>query len=681
LNGKLDKNISLITGKNGFGKTSFLTSLIWAFYGKMMSQVEDKYRREIRDSGGYEEFLNSLVNNRVKTRFSDGLIDEAVVEVSIQLTDVLIPSVPCNDVVIRRSFDLVSNKESLTILIDGAENELTKEVGYEVFINDFILPREIAKFFFFDAEKIVSLAEARSRLELKSLSRAYSEVLGIKKYEDLKESLTSYVSKLRRRGVEEEDSDSINALTKKESDLNALLDHNIEKQKSIQKEIDLLEQRTDQIQEMLIREGNSITLDELVELKKKRDKTQDELKKVKEGLVKLLDLVPFAMAGVRIEKLKAQVESELNQKSGAVNEEVLMDELISYSLELKKKIKTLKLDKNAVSSIHKALDSVRNDYLKSRERDKTGFNVLLDLSQEEYRVILATISNLKDSFQVQFKSITDQERNVRHRLTQIIKKIKQAEARKDNPLATKLREEMSECSVKIKSLIGKKFELSSEEGQLRLKISNSHRILSEIERKAELANSDKRKYEVSKNLINKLDTAVGKIKEEKRYALQKSILFGLKKLMHKREFITEVEVKLDGDVMDIDLLDSEGQVIDKNNLSKGEQQLYATALLKALVDESGINFPVFIDSPLQKFDKEHSTNVIEQFYPSISDQVVLLPLLEKELSKSEFKLLQSNLNTIYLIANDEEGSTFMRCNAQNVFTKFNQQNYVQAHTN
>ena len=43
------KNISLIAGKNGYGKTTFLTSLIWCFYGKLMSQVEDKYKLDIRN--------------------------------------------------------------------------------------------------------------------------------------------------------------------------------------------------------------------------------------------------------------------------------------------------------------------------------------------------------------------------------------------------------------------------------------------------------------------------------------------------------------------------------------------------------------------------------------------------------------------------------------------------------
>src|SRR5690606_18893928 len=100
-------------------------------------------------------------------------------------------------------------------------------------------------------------------------------------------------------------------------------------------------------------------------------------------------------------------------------------------------------------------------------------------------------------------------------------------------------------------------------------------------------------------------------KQDKKYSLQKAIILGLKAIMHKSDFIHNVKVNVDDDVMDIDLFDKQGNIIDKDSLSKGEQQLYATALLKALVDESGIKFPVFIDSPLQKFDKYHSKNIIK----------------------------------------------------------------------
>src|SRR5690606_37770069 len=149
-----------------------------------------------------------------------------------------------------------------------------------------------------------------------------------------------------------------------------------------------------------------------------------------------------------------------------------------------------------------------------------------------------------------------------------------------------------------------------------------------------------------------------RIKEDKKYSLQKSLLLGLKKIMHKNNFVYDVKVNVHDDVMDIDLLDKDKNVIDKESLSKGEQQLYATALLKALVDESGIQFPVFITSPLQKFEKFHSQNIIREFYPSISEQVVLFPLLEKELSEIEFNSLKENVNKVYVIVSENGHSQF-----------------------
>ena len=225
LSSKKDKNISIIAGKNGFGKTTFLTSLIWCFYGKLMSQVEDKYRLDIRNSGGYESYLDSLLNRTEKTSNNANTIS-----VEIELADLLIPSIPCRTVSIKREYNFKTLKETLTILIDGDENELTKSVGYEVFINDFILPREIAKFFFFDAEKIVSLAEAKSKEELRSLSRAYSEVLGIKKYEELKKHLESLLIKLNRRGVSEFQQVKLDELLSTEENLVMRINHNVVKQ-------------------------------------------------------------------------------------------------------------------------------------------------------------------------------------------------------------------------------------------------------------------------------------------------------------------------------------------------------------------------------------------------------------------------------------------------------------------
>ena len=139
--------------------------------------------------------------------------------------------------------------------------------------------------------------------------------------------------------------------------------------------------------------------------------------------------------------------------------------------------------------------------------------------------------------------------------------------------------------------------------------------------------------------------------------------------MHKEDFIGRVEVVINGEDMDIELFSVENKRINKDSLSKGEQQLYATSILKSLVDESGIQFPVFIDSPLQKFDKSHSTKIITEFYPQISKQVVLFPLLYKELTAEEYNVMKPLVNATYLIKNDTTHSYFKSVAINEFITK------------
>lgn len=671
LSPKKDKNISLIAGKNGFGKTTFLTSLIWCFYGKLMSQVEDKYKFDIRNSGGYEAYVNSLLNRDV---LGEGM-DNKKMSVEIELEDLLIPSIPCKTVTIKRAYDFYSSEETVTILIDGDENELTKSVGYEVFINDFILPREIAKFFFFDAEKIVSLAEAKSKSELRSLSKAYSEVLGIKKYEELKKNLESLLIKLKRRGVSELQQEKLTQLLNDESELEKEISHNQDKHTDIDKQLVLLKSKSDSLQEKLIREGNSITLDELKELKSRRDDLKQESIQIKNSLKKLLDLTPLVIAGKHLNKLKEQLDSESNVLYGALNDKLLSKELEAFSNSILKSLQALDLDKTIDSKIKKAIKKSLEDKLNSSKGDVSG-KVLLEFTEERYREFEAILNNIKSTFLSQFNAIVKEERTNRALLSRTINKIKQAEARKDNHLARQFRDEKTETDTSINKFLKEKDELNEELGALKLKLSSHKKVRVEYEKNFNLVETDKKKYEVTKVLLDKINNLIVKIKEEKKYSLQKSVSLGLSKLMHKKDFITNVKVNIVDDVMDIDLLDKDNNVIDKDSLSKGEQQLYATALLKALVDESGIRFPVFIDSPLQKFDKFHSKNIIQEFYPSISEQVVLFPLLEKELSEKEYELLKPNLSKTFLIQNKLGASTLKALPVNSLFKEFKKEKDV-----
>lgn len=665
------KNISIIAGKNGFGKTTFLTSLIWVFYGKMMSEVEDKYRKDIKNAGGYEKFLKTLLNRDVKSEFESNGNSSPILSVEIELKDLLIPSIPCKSVVLKRSYDLRTETEDLKIFIDGLENELTKEVGYEVFINDFILPREIAKFFFFDAEKIVSLAEAKSKSELRNLSKAYSEVLGIKKYEDLKKNLETLLTKLKRSSASPLQQTKLFSLVDSETELLGLIEMNQDKQSNIDKEILNHKLNSDNLQEKLIREGNGITVAELQVMKKERDTFKQESVEIKNKLKKLLDIVPLVLAGKKLVDLNNQLVYEHKFHSNTLNHYSLIEELSSFSKSILKNLDVLNLDTIAKAKVEEALELTLSEKQKDTIKSKTE-KILLDFNDEQFRNFEAVYSNIKGAFSSQFNAVVQEEKNNRILLSRVFQKIRQAEARKDNHLAQKLREEKIAIDAKIVVLNNDKNILIEELGSLKTRLASNGKVLSEYEKNFKLIKTDQKKYEVTENLLIKINTIIHKIKDDKKYSLQKSIMLGLKKIMHKSDFIYNVRVNVVDDVMDIDLLDKNDEIIDKDSLSKGEQQLYATALLKALVDESGIKFPVFIDSPLQKFDKYHSKNIIKEFYPAISEQVVLFPLLEKELSELEYEFLKPSVNKVFVIENSKDGSSFKSFAVDQLFNHLKQ---------
>jgi DNA sulfur modification protein DndD len=642
-----DKNITLISGKNGFGKTSFLTSLIWGFYGKLMSKVEDKYRIEIKGYGGYENFLLQQFNRNQKSK--------STLKVEIILTDILIPSIPCEEVKIKRTFDVNSKKESLEILIDGDHNELTKKVGYETFINDFILPREIAKFFFFDSEKIVSLAEAKTKEELKSLSKAYSEVLGLKKYEDLKNGLNSLISTLKRRGVNSDDSDKLSELIDEKNELEKEIEFIDETLRDTSNDIENFRIKSDSLQEKLIREGNVITIDEFKQIKTEYQKLLENSKRVRKDLNENLEFIPFVISINLFEKVIDQIKLEIKGRES--------------SIDTSTKIKITSILENTLNDIE---SSRRNKYIKEFQKEissisKSNNKVLFDFSDETNRKILSIHDNIKNTFLEKYKLLVNEEKDNRFLMSKKLRKIQSFESKKSSPLNLKYREEKEVIDNQLEKSLVKSGELSHSKTQLSNQLANVNKRISEIENRQKIIGDDKRKLELSRKVLQRLKTITDRIKIEKKYSLEKSILLGLNSLMHKSNFIEKVNIEIHQDYLEIHLIDDNGQTIDKESMSKGEQQLYATSILKSLVEESGISFPVFVDSPLQKFDKEHSKNIIQKFYPKISKQVVLFPLVEKELTFDEFKLMERNISSIHKIINKDGNSNIQKVETQKEF--------------
>lgn len=106
------------------------------------------------------------------------------------------------------------------------------------------------------------------------------------------------------------------------------------------------------------------------------------------------------------------------------------------------------------------------------------------------------------------------------------------------------------------------------------------------------------------------------------------------------------------------------------------QRLALAYFFGSLLDETEIEFPVFIDSPMQKFDPQHTKNVLTKFYPNVSKQVILFPLLKKELTEEEYQYIQPIVNKSYLINNEKDGSHFVEVKPENLFEEYNNSGYA-----
>lgn len=667
-----DKPIFLISGENGFGKTTFLHSLIWCLYGRLITEVEAEVRKDIANSG-YNSFLRNNLNNNVRAKL-DALDDSkkdaikrrgyssdnedlkrlTTYYVAIEFEDVVIPSLPCTSLKVIRSYDMVTEKENVEILIDGVKNELTTTIGSEVFINDFILNKDIARFFFFDSEQIVALAETNTSTEKRRLCSAYNEVLGVRKYEDLKKNLENVRLRFRKKSSDVASREKLVSMLNKQEELEKLVAAKRDKLSNLESELIQLRSEDEAIQLQLMREGNDATSTEIARIEKLIETTKQKDEEYKHQLRQFIEYAPFAITGKLFKDTRDQIEYDFKlreAKNDQLSRNLVVSQITSDLM--------LMFEHSTISSLEKSeLILQVQDVLEKYKHNVTDENVLLSVSEQDYEEFLAIYNNLTTTYKSEFEHLAEDYKKNKLVLERNSRRLSNIQSKEKDELIKSIRAKKNQIEKDIAQKDAEIRQMHESIGEMSQELATISRQVSELSKKVSLDDSDAKKDAVAEKLIEELSTFLVSLKQEKKYSLERRIKTTLNTLMHKEDFIGRVEVVIDGEDMDINLYSVDGKVINKDSLSKGEQQLYATSILKALVDESGIQFPVFIDSPLQKFDKSHATKIITEFYPQISKQVVLFPLLYKELTAEEYNVMKPLVKTTYLIKNDVTHSFF-----------------------
>nr|MBI1231180.1 DNA sulfur modification protein DndD [Cytophagales bacterium] len=652
------KNIYIISGRNGFGKTTFLMSMVWCLYGRQMQDVDDLYKKEIVDQGTYAKYIVNSLNRLSK---SEGDFN---FHVSITFTNVNIPEVPCKEITVKRSYNAkTSTAEEVEILIDGYPSELAKEVGPEIFIREFIMPLEIAKFFFFDAEKIVSLAEVSTTEQKRNLSKAYSEVLGIKKYEDLKAEYEGLQLKLRQESASATEKGELRRIEAEKVNCDEELEEIAKKITEEKERIAEKSKDSRDIQEKLIKSGSLISVEELYTLRERGDKLTADQDRIQGELKNLYDLIPFAIVGAALLDVHNQIENELNYKTAQFKDENVKGVTNKILTELLNTPKpaNLAIDHQVHTFYADSFEKlIRKHFFSDTPNLPEDFKMIHEFSESERNELATLLSNIKLSFRETFKRINAEYNQNRNELNSIRKQIRDAESNQEDPIIAALRKQKEDLDKEIIRIQDTIDSLNRFQGEIIFKKAQLTKKVEDLSKKLAVSEKNKEKDEALSRHISTLKRFIVEFKAKKKESLEKQILHGLNTLLHKKGFIDKVEVELIGEDIEIILRNARGEEIRKETLSKGEQQMYATALLRGLVEESDIEFPVFIDSPMQKFDEQHAENIVKYFYPNISEQVILFPLINKELTEREFIILSPNIARTYLINNiHEDKSEFL----------------------
>ncbi len=664
-----DQNIVLIGGKNGYGKTNFLMSLVWCLYGEDISKIDDNFKREIQKEGNYSKFLRSSLNWDAAKDGDDSF------SVEIELSDIELPETleiksgsnyKCK---LKRLFDTNSINEVFDISIEGLKTDIFNDIEYKkIFVNDYLIPVEAAKFVFFDAEKIASWAELSTREEGSVLNDALAKILGLDIYDVLIEDLETYTDGLRKESATSTVRQQITT-TEKGIELNseklAELEGEILKRET---SISELKQKSVEYETFLAKHGNKIlNIGSIEELYKNKRLLEQKEKDLQSKFNELSEIIPFAVTAGKLEETVEHItkqdedisakerQQDLIEKNSQLLEKLFnnppfpSDGDISFS----KKIFYADKAKRIIEEIFGKTDSeIELDF----EHDITKSDK--ELLQETFQFIRKQSKDI-------FEQTIDNFNRVKNEIFEVDRLIKKIESDQQDEEVIKYTNNKNDTERKIEKLSEEKGAFLNQKELFKKAIESDNQRLNILIKKIEVSEQKKKKLDKANQYIKSLRFFVEDQKRSKCKTLETAIYSEMIKLMHKLQdlqnnnFVAAVKAETlpDNDGLRITLLDNEGRVRQKETLSQGEKQIYISSLIKAILSLSIQEFPIFIDTPLGRLDDEHIKNILLNYYPDLASQVVLMAT-NNEIPPSRFKLMEGNVSKTYLLENKNNKTIF-----------------------
>ena len=160
---------------------------------------------------------------------------------------------------------------------------------------------------------------------------------------------------------------------------------------------------------------------------------------------------------------------------------------------------------------------------------------------------------------------------------------------------------------------------------------------------------------VGNKVIKAMDKLSQKLIKDKISELELEFNKVFQRLTRKKDMAHHVNINREN--FKIELIDKFGNIVNKKRISSGEKQIYAFSMLESLGKVSGRALPFIVDTPLGRLDSHHRTRLIENFFPKIGEQVIVLST-DTEVDSEFYEALMPHISQSYeIVFNESEGSS------------------------
>lgn len=628
-----DRPIILIGGSNGGGKTTLFEAISGALYGLKIESKEH-----------FMELLNQGAINKVKP------------EISLQITFVGKVLGQQQKYILKRIYQLnpqgrplesVSLNMNGNMYVYGTMTAPKERVRAEQEISKIIkanLPQELSQYFLFDAMQSSELL--KKNVFQQTIRDNFENVLGFKKYLQLKRASEKLQQEWAQQRLEaEQEAKEYNNLCSQKEGLVAEMNACLAEQDRLYKYMASVE---DEYQRAKEGAQQAMNLNKRIQdVTGKIRAITDEAADYAENLKTFIENIEI---NVFLPKLASNLSQEINnilrvkeqllkQSTGAYPIETLRDvtaKIIDYLKELS--LCSQAVDEENVVAHMVALQNTTNaqdpyDYLDDAEVEalnelpkKGGGNqfVTLDRKRQDMEIQLANLDNLRTEKRT----------------------LEQTQAGGNNLLIANY----EDAKRTVEKLKIQEDSLKSEILRLEKRI---HQYDVQIQQEPDL------KFDTLVKLRPFFDKVADSLLKKKKAQIETEMQSQLnKQLVSYKGHVARVELSDSMENFNIRLYHSAGNEISLNQLNAASKQIFIQVLLKVLRNLGDYNPPVMIDTVMGVLDNESRDALMEEYFPQLAEQTILLCTTSEIRTDSDYVKLEPFISKTYTLhRNVEEQNT------------------------